>query len=175
MKIKTHQFCSLCTSPSWQAWLYHFNSNIYRSFINKLQQITGCTKHRELMIETLREIESQDGSDKLYDFISAHYPHMIEGEIIKNVNSKQNNGKVFDYYRPGMLTYPRRIIFDGSPREIKKQIASFVLDKIKHDSIIVGDRGYVEYLIDADKHLLKQIPDSNWQIPLYRLRNNGVQ
>jgi len=168
MRVKVEQFCSLATSPSWQAWLYHFNAELYRRFIKRLQESRGCNQNRDLMTEILREIDTSGGSDALGTFLSKHYPHMIEG--LERIQPIQSSGSVFEYYNPNILTYPRRIIFTGDLRSLRHTINEFVLDKIKHDSIIVGNTAYIEYLTSDDSAIVDKIPDQNWQIPAYRLR-----
>lgn len=173
MRIKVEQFCSLATSPSWQAWLYHFNADLYRKFIKRLQESRGCSQNRELMTEILQEIDSINGGDALGAFLAKHYPHMIDGPNKANIS--KHTGQVFEYYNPNILTYPRRVIFTGDIRSLKRTVNEFVLDKIKHDSIIVGNTAYVEYLTKEDMNIADKIPNSNWQIPAYRLRTSGKQ
>lgn len=172
MKIKVDQFCSLATSPSWQAWLYKYDASLYREFIAKLQESRGCSQNRLIMTELLSKISSDpNGNAVLQDFINKNYPHMIENDDGSPVRIKRDdtkaNEKVFVYYKPNALTYPRRIIFRDDPR---KQIAEFILDKYKYDSIIVDGVGYVEYLTREDIAIADKIPNSNWQIVAYRMR-----
>ncbi len=180
MEIKVDQFCSLATSPSWQAWLYHFDPEMYKSFIVKLQASRGCSQNRDIMTETLLDIQRREnGEEQLKAYISSNYPHMIvqtlpESPIVRStpkvVHKSQSQDKVFAFYNPKLLTYPRRMIFNSNDGNLKKQITEFTLDKIKHDFIIVDDVGYVEYLNKEDIAIIGKIPQSNWQIAAYRLR-----
>jgi len=175
MQIKIEQFCSLATSPSWQAWLYHYNADLYRQFINKLQQSRGCKQNSEIMTEILNEIKKCGGDNDLGAFLSKHYPHVIiSNESTPDIVGESDD--VFEYYNPNILSYPRRIIFTGDQRSLKRTINEFVLDKIKYDSIIIGDKAYIEYLTSDDAGIVDKIPNHNWQIPSYRLKmskNNG--
>lgn len=173
LTVKVEQFCSLATSPSWQAWLYHFNADLFRRFIKRLQESRGCSQNRDLMVEILGEIDKANGSDELSLFLTKHYPHMIDGNKAVRQPAQPHSDKVFEYYNPNVLTYPRRIIFTGDQRSLKKTINEFILDKIKHDSIIVGNKAYIEYLIADDAAIVDKIPNSNWMIPAYRLRASG--
>lgn len=172
MRVKVEQFCSLATSPSWQAWLYHFNVDLYRRFIKRLQESRGCSQNRGLMTEVLQEIDKAGGGTALGTFLSQHYPHMIDepGQVRKPPAQITD---VFEYYNPNIMTYPRRIIFTGDARTLKRTVNAFVLDKIKHDSIIIGNTAYVEYLTADDAAVADKIPNQNWQIPAYRLRTSG--
>jgi hypothetical protein len=171
MEIKVEQFCSLATSPSWQAWLYKFNADTYRAFIAKLQNSRGCSQNRDIMKETLAEISAKNGGDDLLRFLSTNYPHMLMKDQI-TVKSTAQKGQVFEHYNPLALTYPRRKLFTGDLKTIQRDIRSFCLDKIKHDSIIVDGVGYVEYLNRADAKMSSSIPEANWQIAAYRLRSS---
>ena len=167
MNVKVHQFCSLATSPSWQAWLFHHDEMIYRRFIRRLQASRGCGENKELMKDLLQQIQDAGHSDDVADFLKKHYPHMIEGGV---VTSKGDFDNIFTHYNPNILTYPRRIIFTGPKRELLKRVMEFSLDKLKTDHIIVGERAYIEYLEKSDSPIAEQIPFSNCQISQYRQR-----
>jgi hypothetical protein len=162
MKIKVDQFCSLATSPTFQTWLYNHDGELYRRFMTRLRESRGCNDNRELMKSILAEIENQG---EIVSFLQKHYPTMIEG----SVQAFAGDG-VFTHYNPSILTYPRRIIFVGPKRELQKKVNDFLLDKIKGDYIIIGNRAYVEYLKKEDIVVSDQIPQHNWQIAKYRQR-----
>jgi hypothetical protein len=164
MKLKVEQFCSLATSPSWQAWLYKYNPEIYADFIKKIKLNNSCTRNKEYMTDVLTKIDQAGGGDDLCDFLLNHYPYVIDGIDFTAVKP---NRPVFEYYNPDILTFPRRIVFTGS--NLKRQVNSFVIDKIKYDSIIVDGVAYVEYLTSEDKGIMYSIPSENWQIASYRL------
>lgn len=172
MKVKVDQFCSLATSPSWQAWLFKFEQSIYRKFVKKLQESRGCNQNRDLMTETLLEVEKSGGNDNLVAFLKENYPHMLmadNGEPVKSVTPKDGDD-IFEHYNPAILTYPRRMVLTGD--NLQKRVRSFVLDKLKHDSVIVGDKAYIEYLDKSDKAFAEQIPPKNWRIAAWRLRSS---
>lgn len=173
MRIKVDQFCTLATSPSWQAWLYHHHVNLYRKFIRQIQGSRGCNQNRELMTEVLQEIDKA-GGDALAEFLQKHYPHMISGQQPlrhQREDSKAlDNDGVFQHYNPNILTYPRRQIFVGPKSMLKGKVQEFLLDKIRGDHIIIGERAYIEYLEKSDKAIADQIPIKNWLIAAYRQR-----
>jgi hypothetical protein len=131
---------------------------------------------RELMKKTLVKVDSLGGSEKLSIFLRQHFPQMIKSEITDEQKVQDqdslNKHAVFDSYVPGILSYPRRIIFVGPKRELMKEVRQFTFDKPIHDSLIVDDRAYVEYLERADMHLKDSIPLKNWQIAVYRNKNS---
>jgi hypothetical protein len=119
------------------------------------------------MKELLAKIQELGGGDEIAMFLQKHYPTMIEGGVTTAVGDYD---EIFTHYNPNILTYPRRIIFTGPKRELQKKVREFLLDKLKSDHIIVGDRAYVEYLEKADAAIAGKIPLSNWQIAAYRQR-----
>lgn len=166
-ELKISLFCSLATSPSWHTWLYNYNESIYNNYMAKLHESKGCNFNRELMVETLDIISNNGGYEQLLDFIRINYPYMV---IDDYVHSPRNviRDEVFPDYVPDLLTYPRRIVFVGEPDELNIRIQKFTFDKIRYDSIIVGNKGYVEYLTQTDAAIIDQIPMSNWLIAGYR-------
>lgn len=165
MKLKIDQFCNLATSPSWQAWLYNLDKELSKEFMLKIQNSKGCSQNKDIMLNTLRKIQDHGLADRLMNYMVANYPNMVED--LSAMPSKFN-GPVFNF-NPNLVTFPRRIVFQGSINDIKRRINSFALDKIKYDSIIVDGVGYVEYLTKEDKSIESQIPAKNWLIAAYRL------
>lgn len=172
LRVKVEKFCSLSTSPSWQAWLFHFDQAIYFRFIKKLAESRGCNQNKDLMTVVLTEIEAVEGGGaKLLDFLTKHYPTMLideNGNRPQRAEPNVGTDDIFEHYNPAVLTYPRRIILTG--RDVKKQVAEFLLDKVKSDSLVVGERAYVEYLTRADAHLVDQVPQKNWKIAAWRAK-----
>ena len=173
MHVKIDQFCSLATSPSWQAWLYHNHATLYRKFIHKLRESQGCTQNKDLMVEVLQDID-QIGGDSLIDFLQQHYPHMLSGQSTTHQQREDaqalEDDNVFQYYNPNILTYPKRQIFVGPRSVLNNKVQEFLLDKFRSDYIIIKGRAYIEYLEKNDAAIADQIPQSNWQISQYRLR-----
>lgn len=174
MRIRVDKFCSLSTSPPWQAWLYHFNGDLCRRFLKRLQESRGCNHNRDLMMETLTEVEKLDGGDRLIAFLTQHYPHMLVAETGEKVPAQAASARVgsgdeiFEHYNPNILTYPRRMIFEGP--DLQRVVRSFLVDKIKSDFVIVGDKAYVEYLTRDDSGVMNSIPVKNWLIAAWRAR-----
>lgn len=172
IKIKVNKFCSLSTSPSWQAWLFHFSAELYRKFMGQIQQSRGCNQNRDIMIELLKEIDRIGGTDKLLVFLHAHYPHML-------VDSESPSAKIgiddqiFPYFNPALMTYPRRRIIEGA--DLKQRVQEFLLDKLQSDYVIVGDRAYIEYLDRKDAEIAKMVPIKSWKISVWRLKSNSEQ
>ena len=192
MKLLVDKFCSLSTSPVWQAWLFHFNADVYKRFIKRLLESRGCAQNKELMVELLAEIEKIDGgSDKLFTFLKAQYPYIIADEqtsgpqrvrvpeideqtkasmaaAARGMIPARSRKTLFEDYVPGMMTYPRRMIFEGPVDTLKTMIKAFTADKIVSEHIIHDGRAYIEYLTSNDAYLKDSIPEQNWQIRAWR-------
>lgn len=174
MKVKVDKFCSLSTSPSWQAWLFHFDVPMYRRFMRQLQESRGCNQNRDIMVELLKEMEKIPGGvEKLFEFLEKHYPHMIVREQKAEAKKapapvKSPVGPVFQHFNPNVLTYPRRQVLEGE--DLRQRVQEFMLDKIKGDFVIVDGKAYVEFLERGDAPLADKIPAKNWQIAAWRLR-----
>jgi hypothetical protein len=175
VKVRIDKFCALSTSPPWQAWLYHFNNDLCKKFLKRLQESRGCNHNRDLMMETLTEIERLDGGDQLISFLTQHYPHMLvaeQGEKLATNTAKSGSDEIFEHYNPNILTYPRRLIFTGAEHELRKRVQSFLVDKIKSDYEIVGEKAYVEFLNREDAAVAASVPIKNWLIAAWRLRSS---
>lgn len=139
--------------------------------MHQLHEARGCNQNRAIMTEVLQEIDKINGAD-LVIFLQKHYPHMLDGPTPRQQreNIKFESGNIFPHYDPNILTYPRRQIFVGSKRILKRKVQEFLLDKLRGDYIIVNEKVYIEYLEKDDTPIADQIPTKNWLISQYRLR-----
>ncbi len=172
MQVKINKFCALATSPSWQAWLFHFNQGLYQKFFNKLQVSRGCNQNRDLMIELLKEIELvPGGTESILTFLQKHYPSVLNNGIAQPsvVRTSPATNKVFEYYNPNLLTYPRRLVIEHG--EVERLAIEFIRDKIRSDFVIVDGKAYIEYLLASDEPIKDKIPTDNWVIRRWRSRN----
>lgn len=125
------------------------------------------------MVEVLEEIDKA-GGDNLIEFLQKHYPHMLSGQ--STVRQQREDAQalkddhIFPHYNPNILTYPRRQIFVGPQSMLSGKVQEFLLDKFRGDHIIIKERAYIEYLEKSDATIADQIPQSNWLISQYRLR-----
>jgi hypothetical protein len=115
-------------------------------------------------------IENKNGNDQLIAFLRQNFPHVVD-EKSETAQKTQDLPPVFEHYNPKILSYPRRIIFEGNTQSLKQQILQFTIDKPKHDSLIIKNKAYVEYLTRADMQIAHQIPMKNWIIAQYRLKH----
>lgn len=165
MKILVEKFCSISTSPAWQSWLYNFDRNLHSWYIQRMRESTGCDSNRNLMVEALEEVQKRDSSS-LIAFLRSNFPQVLLEENHKP-QSLDRHG-IFPEYSPGILTYPRRTILVGSRGKLNRMLREFLNDKPVHDSVILDDRAYIEYLEVSDMHLKDAIPEESWLIKNHR-------
>lgn len=169
-KILPNKFCSLSTSPAWQAWLYNFNVELYYKFTKRMQTSRGCDQNRGIMMDILIDIDNAGGGDLLIAFLKKNYPTTLlyESDIIK----PKEADAVFSYYNPNILTYPRRLIITNG--NLNQKVTEFLSGKPKSDFEIIGDKAYVEYLLPTDSEIVNNIPEQNWMIKQWRLKQGKV-
>lgn len=166
--VKVDQFCSLATSASWQAWLYHYNKELYRYFIEKLRLSKNCSSNSELMKDVLQQINESDTSGQLYDFLRTNHPHVLIDDYVKKDNV------VFKNYVHGVLTYPHRIILsDNNINNLRAKIRQMSDKKFRFEYVIVDNDAYIEYLDYSEKDMVHNIPSKNWLVLAYKRGQNG--
>lgn len=171
-KVKIDKFCSLAHSPSWQAWLYHFDANLFSEFTKKIRASRGCSQNTDIMIDTLKDIDKDiSGSDKLLKFLRLNYPYMLVDDV-DDVKDDIINDEIFEHYNPDILTYPHRLIIAGSKQDLLNRIQTFSENKLRVDYVIVDDKLYIEYLNNNDGNISSKIPKSNWKIASWKLKHD---
>jgi hypothetical protein len=119
------------------------------------------------MVSLLDKIYDRGGQTLLYSFLSQKFPY-----IVQSADPKQDQHGVFPGYVPGLLSYPKRIVFKGAPHTLESVITKFTADKTHFDSLILDNVAYVEYLDQGDIDLFEQIPEDNWLIRAYRAKHS---
>jgi hypothetical protein len=123
----------------------------------------------EIMKETLH-IVKKEGPAELIKFLRENHPNVLDIPVgLEPVYRDDNN--IFPRYKSGLITFPRREIFTGQPKNLKRGAARFSVDKGYCDDLVVGSYLYVEYLYANEKHLLSKIPEKNWLLKAYRKNN----
>ncbi len=153
--------------------MYQFNVAIYKQFTTLMRASTGCTNNREIMLATLQQIKAEpNGEGELHAFLSINYPYMIDGYVGQKKPIQNTHGELFPNFNPKLLTFPHRLIFEDQPGlKLDRRVKSFLIDKVKYDYIIIGDKAYIEYLNTEDSKIIDKIPLKNWLIAAYRQQN----
>ena len=80
-----------------------------------------------------------------------------------------NKHGVFKSYKPGILSFPHKLILvDSNSEQLVKRVKDFLADKVKIDYLIIGDTAYIEYLMKKYEDILHQIPQNAREIEQFR-------
>lgn len=161
--VKVSQFCGLATSAKWQEWLYGYNQNLHARFVAELRGSRGCGANSALMMRLLETIEQLGDSDKLFSFLQTQFPYVL----IQQQTPAQEHG-IFNNFKPGLLTFPRRHIITGKKRILELKVQEFLRDKGEHDYVIIDDTCYIEFLPRTEEYLKTKIPAENWLTRRYK-------
>jgi len=165
MSIKINNFCSLSTSPSFQAWLYNLNSELYSRFTEEMRKSGGCARNAQIMQLVLNDIKNIGKYDELLEFLQREHPHVLDMKVSK-IDKINNN--VFPDYNIDVLTYPHRLVLKGDLNSLNKEIDLLKRFKFKVDFVIEGGFAYIEYLDKHEKGISEEIPEENWRTVIYR-------
>jgi hypothetical protein len=194
MKIITEQYCNLARSKNFQNFLRSVSPDLFKNLIKQLQKGEGCNSNKNKMIEIQEELKSRGLINNLLDFLLDKYPNMV----IKDTNNKKDNKfeikriiassaeelydkmnyhKVFEKYRPKILTIPQQYIILGPTKQyVLNKINSFIRNKIDVDYIVLKGpelwHGYVEYFNLRFKNHLSDIQHNHRPIHQYKKSMN---
>ena len=180
MELRISSFCSLSRNLDWHSFLQRVAPDIYSNLTEFLKTNTGCRSAKDKMIGIYRELYSRKLGNEFEDFIRRRFPYIIESDDEtpkKPAKSRQkaippsamNKHGVFKNYKPGILSFPHKLIMiDGDSEQLIKKVKEFLSDKIAIDYIIIGDTAYVEYLMRRYEDIVHQIPHSAKEIDQFR-------
>lgn len=78
--------------------------------------------------------------------------------------------KIFKHYNPHLLNFPLKLILKKDEFNSKQDFISLNCCAIEY--ITINDLVYIEYVPTQFEHLLNKIPKSNWEILLFKDKNN---
>ena len=152
-KVRISQFCSLSKEPKWQGFLQTIAPDLHAELIKHLTNSASCKANQNKMTEIYQTLEQRNIGSQTIKFLRKEYPHTVE-EIIdlqppprpKSLLLTSNQQEVFSYYKPSLLTFPQRQIFENNDIEaLQKDVHNFLAGKVGGDYLIVGNRAYIEY------------------------------
>jgi hypothetical protein len=78
---------------------------------------------------------------------------------------------VFKQYKPGLLTFPQKLILvDADAESLLNRVKDFLKDKVQIDYLLLGDTAYIEYVLKKYEDVVSQIPEHAKEIQQFRLR-----
>jgi hypothetical protein len=137
------------------------------------------------MIDIYKKLYSIGKGERFEDFIRRRFPYIIESDQKKPVASglpkrikpkkmqaapKDKHG-VFKQYKPGLLTFPQKLILvDADAESLLNRVKDFLKDKVQIDYLLLGDTAYIEYVLKKYEDVVSQIPEHAKEIQQFRLR-----
>jgi hypothetical protein len=80
--------------------------------------------------------------------------------------------KVFQFYNPAVLTFPRKkIMVESNKAILRERVYEFIKDKYGVDFVIVDDHAYIEYFDREHRHVIDQIPKESREVYRYKHAN----
>lgn len=185
-------FCSLSRSSEWHTWLGGIASDLLAD-LNSTLKTGSCKANSFKMIDIYNQLYQRGHGTQFEEFINNKFPYVIDTNVqvitkpviegkpanlpIKQSRSdttkvvQTDTNGVFSNYKPGLLTFPHRIIFTSdNPDDLKVRIAKFIADKLGSDYIIIGNMGYVEYFDTKYADIVDKILPNTREIYQYKQR-----
>jgi hypothetical protein len=178
--INQDQFCALANSDKFRNWLKEASPELHEDLVEYLKKGFGCKANREKMkqiFDRIRVDEEKYASLELW--IKEIYPSLLNtpdpNRVLRISGSTDDIHGVFPDYDPSLQTVPRRVIISlqdamRSRMDLVGFVASFCIRQAYCDYIVTSDRAYVEYLPPSLEKLIDKVPDKNWRIPAFRVK-----
>lgn len=196
MKIDHNKFCGLSKSRLFQQYLKTIAVDQYKILIRQLQSGEGCQSNKKKMLEIYDELKNRNLVNQLHSFLKNKFQNIVIEDNVVDTNSvkpknnlkivkssnelydKMNFHKVFEIYRPKMLTIPQRFIIVGPSKPyVMNQINRFIRNKLDVDHIILKGselwHGYIEFFDARFAQYIKELDHYNRPIATYR-RKLGI-
>lgn len=179
-------------SREFQSFLLNLDKFLYKDLTNHLKLGEGCQSNKKKMIEIYEKIKINGKLEDLEKYILTKHPYMIivdskdkeikqnDEEILQvkagNINElyeKMNYHKVFEVYKPSILSIPQRKIFIGkSKNDVMNSVVKFMRNKLNVEYIILEGpelwHGYIEYFDIKYKNIINDIDINKRPVLLYK-------
>lgn len=176
MPIDIEQFANTITHD---AKLRTHINNIYPDLINSTSTMNHGPTILQSTLKNHIDKAPKEIKQKLIRHLELHYPHTIVAQVaslplysqlIAEIDPQPS--LVFSYYNYRLLRFPMQLIlYHPHYHTLERAINEFInLDSITHDYVIVKDLAYIEYIPSSMKDI--DIPDNNWEVKQYKLKDN---
>lgn len=181
-RIRTQQFCSLSQEQLWQSWLQSVAQELYEELMAHIKKSNSCRSNHLKMTEIYAELEKRKLVELMIEFLRKEYPNTVEevqkmGEIKPRSSSStkvstSRDQDVFVYYKPGLLTFPQKMILENNdPTDLERDVHNFLIGKIGGDYIIIGNRAFIEFFKLKYAKESKEVSMTQREIFQYRLKH----
>lgn len=203
IQVDQGRFCTLSGNKDWQEWLKKEDSELYSDLMKTRMSGRGCNANKEKMKQIYSLLYAKGKGSSFEQLIQQRFKYLIldsndikKNQLTANVpveNKKQdvkikipprilaptnaenlNKHKVFSFYKPNILSFPKKMIFVNSNKnQLEAIVKHFLKDKTSFDYIIIEDRAYVEYFNLENQEEADKITKENREIYKYRMANGG--
>jgi hypothetical protein len=190
MKLNTTAFCSISRSQDWQEWLQVQAPDLHKGLIETVKAGKGCRANSNKMMDIYFELLQRGMQSKFEEFIKRRFPYIIEEQgttvappttppkskpvapvLTEKLNyDEMNKHKVFNPYRPNLLSFPQKLIIIEDPNRIHNKVREFIRDKLAVDYIVIEDHAYIEYFDSRYASVIDKVPLNKRELNIYRRR-----
>lgn len=150
--INDSAFCALSNTRSWYQWLHEYDSDLYKNFVIAMRASSGCQDNKRIMMAVHKAIADRGDLKLLIEYLRLNHPSALD----------KVRDDFWPDYRPGLLSYPRRIIFyEGNYDKI---VRDFCSDKLICDYAVLNGKLYIEYLMSSDYNVLSYIKEGSFTL-----------
>lgn len=188
LRLHYSKFCGLARTPDFRKWLKDTASDL-DEYLAQASPIGGCKARAERMVYVYNKLYETGKGSVFESVLKERFPYVIDSDTkptLKqsipakapppiapvqrvDVSKVLDIHGVFKTYKPEILTFPqKRIIVNVDKSQLEAQVNSFTRDKYGVDSIILGDRAYIEYFEPRYKDVAAKIPEEKREIYQYR-------
>lgn len=197
-RIRLHysKFCALARNTEFRAWL-RTNAADQEEFLAQANTaVGGCKQRAERMATVYNKIYEAGKGDEFEKLIRSRFPYVVDHNAdplrpdanpkkhlrinkpssqpiprTSDVSKSMDPHGVFKLYRPEILTFPqKRILINDNPAQLQAQVAHFTQDKFGVETLIIGERAYIEYFEPRYKDVANRIPPEKRDIFQYKQR-----
>jgi hypothetical protein len=196
MQVDQGRFCSLSSNRDWQNWLRNTDQALYGDLMATRAAGRGCNANKEKMKQIYSALYARGKGEALEELIKERFAYLIIGSVATSEPPKAqpkpkpltpsvkvfaptnasnlNKHGVFESYRPNILTFPKKMIFQNTNRaQLEAIVKHFLKDKVSFDYLIIDDRAYVEYFDAQHQAEAERIPKDSRDIHKYRIAHGG--
>lgn len=178
--INQSQFCALASSEKFRDWLKDEVPELQEELVEYLKKGFGCKANREKMKQIFDRIRVDEKKyASLETWMKKVYPGLLDDQdpnrVLRISGTAKDQHGIFPDYSPTLRTLPRRVIISlqdalRNRMDLVSFVAMFCMRQAYCDYVLTGDRAYVEYMPPNLEHIVEKIPDKNWRIPAFRVK-----
>lgn len=135
------------------------------------------------MVEVRKQLGTRGLNKPLVAFLKNNFPltltKIVEGQDESTIDvqtkaafimtKQMKEDGVFGDYAPKVLTFPQKLILTNEdPVILERDVRKFLMNKLSHDYIVIGNRAYVEYFNNQYEPETKSVKRGTRDIFLYR-------